>query len=148
MSMLVPRISAYQQLQNWRIGQANINNQQLGIGSTDFSSSFANAANNLYTGEVVLGAAAMGTRVSQQNQSAATPGSRSTATDPVLLTTQAAGKLILSNLLGTGGIQSKSSSGQSTSGTYQAPTNPGTGYSYVPTSAANVASLGAIDLLA
>jgi hypothetical protein len=46
MSMFVRSLSPWQQMQNWRIGQGNINSQQLGsLGApADYSASFASAA--------------------------------------------------------------------------------------------------------
>jgi hypothetical protein len=146
--MFVNAVSPYQQMQNWRDSQARVNNQILGsptaASTVDLSFAFAQAANNYYGGLAVLGATAMGTRISHEKQLAA----GTTAADAGLKAAQAAGKLILSNL-GIGGASSgASSSGQSGSGHYSAPINAATGYSYVQTSAANLAGLGAINILA
>jgi hypothetical protein len=166
MSMFVSKVSAYQQMQDWRMSQASMNSQVLGsstaASTVDFSSAFADAANNYYSGIAVLGATAMGTRISQEQQSAAaktpsttTPGTTTpgtTTADAALSAAQAAGNLILSNLgiagASSGGSAGASSSGQSTSGPYAAPINAATGYSYVQTSAADLNALNAINILA
>jgi len=151
MSMFVNTVSSYQQMQNWRASQAKVNDQILGSPnavSTDLSSAFANAANNLYSGQVVLGATAMGSRISHEHQLAAAKTSGQTPADAGLKAAQAAGNLILSHLGIAGAPASASSSGQTTSGHYSAPINAATGYSYVQTSAANLGGLNAINIFA
>jgi hypothetical protein len=152
MSMFVNTVSSYQQMQNWRASQANVNDQILGsptaVSTVDLSSAFANASNNLYSGQVVLGATAMGTRISHEHQLAAAKTSGQTPADAGLKAAQAAGNLILSHLGIAGAPASASSSGQTTSGHYSAPINAATGYSYVQTSAANLGGLNAINIFA
>jgi len=152
MSMFVNNVSSYQQMQNWRAGQANLNDQILGsaaAGTTlDLSSAFANVTNKFSSGQVVLGATAMGARISHEHQLAAAKRSGTTTADAGVNAAKAAGNLILS-YLGVGGAPAgASSSGQSRSGHYTAPINAATGYSFVQTSAANRGGLDAINILA
>ena len=117
------------------------------VSSVDLSSAFTNAANNFYSGQVVLGATAMGTRISHEHQLAAAKSGKTTP-DAGLKAAQAAGNAILSNLGIAGASAGASSSGHATSGHYSAPINAATGYSYVQTSAANLGGLNAINIFA
>jgi hypothetical protein len=155
MSMFVPRISAYQQLQDWRAGQSNINSQIFGAngaGSTDFSSAFTDVANNTYTNQATLAANQALSRV--QQQAGTTPSSTTSTTttgDQRLAAAQAAGKAALSSLgldPSTLFPSTANSSKTPSSGPYQAPTNSATGYAYVATSAANLNALNAVNILA
>jgi hypothetical protein len=149
--MFVSNVSAYQQMQNWRISQANMNDQVIGspsAGTADFSSAFTDAASNYYSGLAVLGATAMGTRILHAQQSAAAKMSGPTTADAGLSAAQAAGNLILSQLGIAGASSAASSSGQGASGPYAAPINAATGYSYVQTSAANLGALNVINIFA
>jgi hypothetical protein len=152
MSIFVNTASSYQQMQNWRAGQAKINDQILGsptaLSTVDLSSAFAKAADDFYSGQVALGATAMGARISHEHQLAAAKTSGQTTPGAGLRAAQAAGNLILSNLGIAGASAGAASSGQSNSGHYSAPINAATGYSYVQTSAANVGILDAINIFA
>jgi hypothetical protein len=153
MNMFVRNVSFYQQMQDWRVGQSKMNAQILGPSGTgtDFSSAFADAANNYYSGLAVLGATAMGTRISNENQLAAAKTSGNTTADTGLAAAQTAGNLILSQLGIAGanvGVSSSSQSGQTTTSQYAAPINAATGYSYVQSSAAELSSLDTINIFA
>jgi hypothetical protein len=154
MSMFVPRISAYQQLQDWRAGQSNANSQILGANGTgvDFSSAFTNAANNSYSSGATLAANQALSRIQAQTAASAAAKSGTPMThDQKLAAQQAAGKAELASLgLDPSTLFPSASSSSKTppSGPYQAPTNSATGYSYVATSAANLNALNSVNILA
>jgi hypothetical protein len=153
MSMFVPTVSAYQQLQNWRAGQSNANSQILGASGTgvDFSSAFTDVANNTYTSEATLAANQALSRVQQKAGTTPSTTSSTTTGDQRLAAAQAAGKAALASLgLDPSTLFPSASSSSKTppSGPYQAPTNSATGYSYVATSAANLNALNSVNILA
>jgi hypothetical protein len=154
MSMFVPTVSAYQQIQNWRSGQANMNSQILGANRTgvDFSSAFTDVANNTYTNEATLAANQALGRVQQQAATkSGTKSSTTTTGDQRLAAAQAAGKTALASLgLDPSSLFPSTANSSKTppSGPYQAPINSATGHAYVATSAADLNALNAVNILA
>lgn len=169
MSMFVPRISAYQSLQNWRLGQANLNTQQLGApgSGADFSSAFTDAAQNYYTSSSTLAANQALARVQQKagtstsshsagntsttssTKPAAGSSSSASTTDTRLAAAQATGKSVLASLgLDGSALAAAAQPSKPSSGTYTAPTNSQTGYAFVASSAASLNSLAAVNILA
>jgi hypothetical protein len=143
-------ISAFAQLQNWFAGQASLNQQIFGNSNaaptTNFSAAFANAANNFYSQKGSLAVTALQLRQVQSAQAAQKTAAGKTGVDPALAAARAAGNDILTNL---GLISSPpKTTPSSSSGPYAPPINGATGYAYVPTSAAAVSDLGAVNILA
>ena len=154
MSMFVHNVSAYQQLQNWRSSQTNVNNQQMGVpgSATDFSSAFTDAATNYYSSSGTLAANQALNRIQQKSasQTAKTSGATPTG-DQKLAAAQAAGKAMLTSLgldYSTMFPSTSGTSNTSSSGAYQAPTNASTGYGYVAVSASNLDAMASVNFLA
>ncbi len=147
--MSIWSISPYRQMQHWSAVQRAITNNLIGSTSSsnssiDFSSAFTSVASNYYISVGNLAGRAGLTRVQGQLQKVAAANSSSVTLDAGLNAAKAAGNAILAQL-GYGGGSSSSSS--SSSSKYTAPVNSATGYSYVQTSAANIGSLSAVNLL-
>jgi hypothetical protein len=147
MSMFVRSLSPWQQMQNWRIGQGNINSQQLGSlgAAADYSASFASAASNYYDSVGNLAARAALTRIQAKTAEARGQPLKG---DAALAAAKAAGAAILNNLGLPGGSSTAStSSSSSSSKNYKAPINPATGYSYVGTSTSGTSALSAVNFV-
>src|SRR5215471_2219756 len=146
-------VSAFTQLQNWFAGQAAVNRQIFGnpdaAPTADFSTAFANAANNFFSQKDSLAITALQTREVQKAQAtkkpAATqssadksttkPAADKTGPEPALIAARAAGKDILTNL-GLISSPPKKTTPSSSSGPYTPPINAATGHAYVTTTAA------------
>ncbi len=146
--MSIGSVSPYQQMQNWRATQSAVNNAVFGNSSSgttvDYSSAFTNVTANFYDTQATLAGVAALTRIQDQTDkvNAANSGSVAhTAPDNA----KAIGQALLQKF-GVYGNFSSGSSSSSSSGTYTPPTNPATGYSYVATSAANLSTLGAVNM--
>ena len=154
MSMFVHSASAYQQLQSWRDGQTNANNAVMGPNGADadFSASFTNAATNYYSSAGTVAATQALNRLQQKAAAhAAKKSGPPPKGDQKLAAAQTAGKAMLASLgldYGTMFGAPTTASKKSASGPYKAPTNASTGYAYVASSAANLSTLGAVNLLA
>lgn len=144
-------VSAYSQLQNWRAGQANLNQQLYGnpnaAPTTDYSTAFANAMNNANGLKDSLAVTALQTRLVQKASANAKPGTGKPSGGQALATAKAAGNDILTSL-GLRSAPPTKKTPSSSSGPYKPPTNAATGHAYVATSAADAADLGAVNILA
>jgi hypothetical protein len=157
MSMFIRNVSAFQQLQNWRSSQANINNNvQGGTGatsSTDYSAAFGNAASNYYVNNATLAAQEALTRVQQEAYAKSHPANASgpSVVDQRIADARAAGNEVLASFGYGGSFVSNSTTGSTTPSSaapYTAPTNAATGYGYVTTSAASLSTAGALNMFA
>ena len=147
MSMFVRSSPPWQQMQNWRISQGNINSQQLGSlgAAADYSASFASAASSYYDSAGNLAARAALTRI--QAKTAAAKGTPLSG-DTALAAAKSAGAAILNNfgLPGASSTSSKSST-SSSSKNYKAPINPATGYSYIGAATSGMTDLSAVNFV-
>jgi hypothetical protein len=154
MSMFVHTVTPYQQLQNWRYSQMDINIQQMGAfgAGTDFSTSIADATTNSFSTRATLAAdqALARTQQSAAAKAAAKSGKPLTH-DQKIAAAQAAGKNVLASL----GLDYSSmfaapskSSTKSSSGAYVPPTNAATGHGFVASSAASLNALASVNVLA
>jgi len=153
MSMWITSTSAYQQLQAWHASQKAMTDDLIGSAGSaslvDNSAAFTSVSSGYYTQLGNLAGRSALTRVQNQVLAQAAQ-SQGVSLDAGLLANQAAGNAILAQF-GYGGGSSKSSSStsnSSSSGTYTAPINGATGYSYTQTSAASLGLLNAVNLLA
>src|SRR5262245_53913362 len=147
MSMSIRSLSPWQQMQNWRYSQGNINSQQLGSlgAAADYSASFASAASSYYDSAGNLAARAALTRI--QAKTAAASG-KPLSGDSALAAAKSAGAAILNNLgIPAGSSTSSSSSTTSSSKNYKAPINPATGYSYVGAATSGMTDLSAVNFV-
>jgi hypothetical protein len=146
MSMFVRSLSPWQQMQNWRMGQGNINSQQLGSlgAAADYSASFASAASSYYDSAGNLAARAALTRI--QAKTAAARGAPLSG-ETALAAAKSAGAAILNNFGLPGASSTSSTSSSSSSKNYKAPINPATGYSYVGTSTGGTSALSAVNFV-
>jgi hypothetical protein len=145
--MVVSTVSAYQQMQNWGVNQANANKQILGNttggSNTNFSSEFGDVASSFYSIQATLAAQGALTRVERQAYAATAKTPGGPAAETALSTARAAGNEILASFGLADNFVSNSSSAP-----YAAPTNAATGYGYVQASAASLNGSAAINVLA
>ncbi len=145
--MSISLIPAYKQMESWHATQKAVTDSLIGSASSatsavDFSSAFTSVAGNFYTSLGNLAGQQALNRVQSQLQ-AALADQGTVSLDAGQKFAQSAGNAILAQL----GMYGSSSSSSSSSG-YTAPVDAATGYSYVQTSAANMATLGALNLFA
>jgi hypothetical protein len=152
MSMFVHTATPYQQLQNWRYSQTDINIQQMGAlgAGTDFSTSIANATTNSFSTAATLAADQALARTQQSTAAKAAAKSGKPLThDQKIAAAQAAGKNVLSSLgLDYSSMFAAPAPTKSSSGAYVAPTNAATGHGFVASSAASLNALASVNVLA
>jgi len=152
MSMFVHNVSAYQQLQSWSNGQANMTNKVLGSlgGGADYSTAFANAAQNSTGNAASLAANQALNRVQQQAAAATAKQSGKPLThDQKIAAQQAAAKAQLASLgLDYSTMFAAPAPTKSATGAYQAPVDPATGHGFAASSAAVINGLSALNIFA
>jgi hypothetical protein len=148
-SMSVSPVSAYKQMESWHALQKAVTDNLIGSAASgtsavDFSSAFTSVAGNFYTSLGNLAGQQALNRVQSQVQAAVADQS-TVSLDAGQKFARSAGNAILAQL---GLYGSSASSSSSSSSGYTAPVDAATGYGYVQTSAADVGTLGALNLFA
>jgi hypothetical protein len=154
MSFFVHSVSAYQQLQNWSNGQANMPNKVLGSLSAgpDYSTAFANAADNSNGNAATLAANQALSRVQQKAAAATAKKSGKPEThDQKIAAQKAAAKAQLAGLgldYSTMFAAPSKDTLKTSTGAYKAPVNPATGHGFAASSAATINGLSALNIFA
>ena len=154
MSFFVHNLSAYQQLQSWSYGQANITYKQLGslASGPDYSTAFANASDNSTGNAATLAANQALSRIKQRAADATAKKSGKPEThDQKIAAQQAAAKAQLAGLgldYSTLFAAPSKDTLKTSTGAYKAPVNPATGHGFAASSAATINGLSALNIFA